>query len=83
MAPIYLHGENPWNLVVGFLALAFFFGMGLAHVINPDYFLRRSAIRKGGEMLNEFNRIGIQIVGMLAALFAAGVFYDMGKDAFR
>jgi hypothetical protein len=83
MPHIYLHGESPWKLGLGLLFLLFFFGMGIAHIIYPDYFLERSAIRKSGEMLTEWNRIGIQIVGLLVALFSAGIMYDIGSDLFR
>src|SRR5271156_3394323 len=62
MPAIHLHGENPWKLGLGFVVLALFFGLGLAHVFRPGYFYRRSGIRKGGEMLTEFNLIGVQMV---------------------
>jgi hypothetical protein len=57
--------------------LTLFCGLGLAHVFRPGYFYRRSGIRKGGEMLTEFNLIGVQMVGLVVALFALGVIYDM------
>jgi hypothetical protein len=77
MPAIHLHGENPWKLGLGLLVLTLFFGLGLAHVFRPAYFYRRSGIRKGGEMLTEFNLIGVQMVGLVVALFALGVLYDM------
>jgi hypothetical protein len=80
MAHFYLHGESSWKLAIACLALALFFGLGLAHVLYPGYFLRRSAIRKGGAMLNGFNREGIRIVGIVLALLAAGVHYDLGRE---
>jgi hypothetical protein len=82
MPAFHLNGENPWKLGLGFLALTFFLGIGIAHVLRPDYFLKRSAIRKGGEMLTEFNRVGVQIVGLLVALFALGIIYDIAKGLF-
>lgn len=80
MSFVHLHGENPWKLAFLLLVLAFFFCMGVAHAIAPQYFLRRSGLRKGGEMLTEFNLMGIQFVGLLAAIFAAGSCYDVVKD---
>ena len=83
MAHLNLHGDNPWKLALGFIVLLVFLGMGVAHVIYPDYFLKRSALRKGGEMQTEFNHLGIQIVGFLITLFSLGILYDIGKDLFR
>ena len=82
MPTIHLNGDNPWKLGFGFLVLLFFLGMGVAHVLRPDYFLERSAIRKGGEMVTDFNRMGIQLVGLLVALFALGIIYDVAKGLF-
>ena len=33
-------------------------------------------------MLTDFNRMGIQIVGLLVALFALGIIYDLLKGLF-
>ncbi len=54
------------------LMLLIFVGIGVAHVFKPDWFVKRSGIRKGGDMLGEYNRAGFQIVG---ALFAAAAIY--------
>jgi hypothetical protein len=35
----------------------------------PDRFLKRSSVRKGGEMLTDFNRTGFQIAGIIIAAF--------------
>ena len=83
MPAIHLHGENPWKLGLGFLVSTLFFGLGHAHVFRPGYFYRRSGIRKGGEMLTEFNLIGVQMVGLVVALFALGVMYDMVQGLLR
>jgi hypothetical protein len=83
MPEIYLHGESPLKLTIGFLFLAFFFCMGIAHVVDPDRFLRRSGVRRGGEMLNGFNRFGFRVVGLVVALFALGILYDVGGDLLR
>jgi len=54
------------------LMLVVFAGIGIAHIFIPDYFIKRSGIRRGGEMLTESNRAGFQIAG---AIFAAVAIY--------
>jgi hypothetical protein len=76
------NGENIWKLSLGAVLLVFFFCLGIAHVIYPDRFIERSAMRKGGEMLTEFNRIGFQIVGIIVAVFAGYLLYLLAGDAF-
>ena len=48
--------------------LLVFAGIGVGHVINPTWFVKRSGIRKGGKLLNDWNALGFQIAG---AIFAA------------
>jgi len=54
------------------LVLLAFAGLGMAHIFKPDWFIKRSGIRRGGEMLSEYNRAGFQIAG---AIFAAVAIY--------
>jgi len=54
------------------LVLLIFFGIGVTHVFKPDWFVKRSGVRRGGEMLSEYNRAGFQIAG---AIFAAVAIY--------
>jgi hypothetical protein len=61
-----------WKVILLVLLLLSFVGIGVAHVITPDRFLRKSGIRKGGELLTEWNRFGIQVAG---AIFAGGAAY--------
>ncbi len=75
-----MHGESTWKLLLGVVVLLFFLVIGVAHIANPDYFLRRSAVRKGGELLSEWNRMGFQIVGLLLVCFSGFVLYELGKD---
>lgn len=58
--------------LISILVLLAFAGIGIAHVFKPDYFLKRSGVRKGGEMQTAWNRLGFQIAG---AIFAAGALY--------
>jgi len=64
--------------VVALVALLLaFFGVGIAHVIKPDWFIKRSGVRKGGELLSDWNRVQFQIVGAIFAAFAAYLLYHM------
>ena len=63
------------KLTLGVAIAALFFCLGIAHVIFPDRFIKRSSIRKGGEMLTDFNRIGFQIAGIVIAAFGGFMLY--------
>jgi hypothetical protein len=70
-----LHNDtawNPWKLMVVVAFLVLFACVGIAHVVNPDWFIERSGARKGGEMLTEWNRFGFRFAG---AFFAGGAVY--------
>jgi hypothetical protein len=54
------------------LVLLAFAGIGVAYIFKPDWFIKRSGVRRGGEMLSEYNRAGFQIAG---AIFAAVAIY--------
>jgi hypothetical protein len=55
--------------------LLVFAGIGVAHIFKPDWFANRSGVRKGGEMLSEWNRVGFQIAGVIFAAFALYLLY--------
>jgi len=57
------------------LVLLVFAGVGVAHIIKPDWFVNRSGVRKGGELLTEWNRLGFQIAGGVFAAFAIYALY--------
>lgn len=59
------------------LLLVAFLGVGVAHVFKPDWFVKRSGVRKGGEMLTEYNRTGFQIAGAIFAAFAVYMLYSL------
>jgi hypothetical protein len=46
--------------------------LGVAHVVNPGWFVKRSGVRKGGKLLDDWNEMGFRIVG---AILAAGSLY--------
>jgi len=52
------------------IMLVVFAAMGVAHVVNPTYFLKRSGIRKGGELLTEWNALGFQMAGPIFAILS-------------
>jgi hypothetical protein len=58
------------------LMLLTFASIGIAHIFKPDYFLKRSGLRRGGELLTEWNRVGFQIVGAIFAAFAIFLLYE-------
>ena len=74
------NGESIWKLSLGILVLVFFFCIGVAHVVAPDRFIKKSAVRKGGEMLTDFNRIGFQIMGIIAMVFSGRLVYMLVED---
>ena len=74
------HGESIWKLFLGVLVLLVFMGIGIGHVLYPDYWIKRSGMRRGGEMLTDWNRTGCQFVGLVAILFSAGVLYEIAQD---
>jgi hypothetical protein len=74
------NGESIWKLLFGLGVAVIFLCVGIGHVINPDYFIQRSAVRKGGELLTESNRIGFQFVGMIATIFAGFMIYILVGD---
>jgi hypothetical protein len=62
------------------LVLLVFAGIGVAHIIKPDWFVNRSGVRKGGELLTEWNRLGFQIAGAIFAAFALYGLYVLLRD---
>lgn len=77
---VYLHGNSAWKLAILLVGLVFFVCVGIAHVINPDWFMRRSGVRRGGEMLTEWNRLSFQLAGALFAGVAAYGIYLLLRD---
>ena len=74
------HGESVWKLCLGVLVLLFFMGIGIGHMLYPDYFMKRTALRRGGEMLTDWNRTGCQFVGLMVTVFSGWVLYQLAHD---
>ena len=67
--------NSSWKTAVHALVLVVFFCTGIAHIVNPEWFIRRSGVRKGGDLLTEWNRTGFQIAGLIFAGLAAYLLY--------
>ena len=52
-------------------------GIGIGHIFKPDWFIKRSGARRGGEMLSEYNRAAFQIAGAVFAAIAIYVLYSL------
>jgi len=72
--------DSLWKLMLGAAVLVVFAAIGVAHIVNPDWFIKRSAVRKGGEMLTDWNRLGFQVVGAIFAGFAIYGLYVLLRD---
>ena len=71
-----------WKLMPLVVVLVFFAAIGVAHVVKPDWLVGRSGVRKGGQMLTEWNRWNFQIVGALLAGVALWILDDLLSDYF-
>jgi hypothetical protein len=67
--------------LIGFVLLILA-AVGVAHVVNPDRFIARSGVRKGGELLTAWNRLGFRVVGAIFAGFALYLLYQLTLDYF-
>jgi hypothetical protein len=77
-----MYRNGPWTLALAVVVLLFFCAIGVGHLIWPDYFMKRSGLRKGGEMLTDLNRMGVQAVGTIVLGGTLYIIYDIMKDHF-
>ncbi len=77
-----MHPDSAWKIMGVVVILVFFAGMGVAHVVNPDRFVRSSGARKGGEMLNDWNRFGFRVAGAVFTGFAGYLLYVVLRNYF-
>lgn len=73
--------NSVWKPMLLVVVLVCFACLGVAHLINPDRFIRLYPYRKGGEMLTEWNRFGLQVAGACFAGFALYLLYRLLRDA--
>jgi hypothetical protein len=66
-----MHANSVGKLIVVVSVLLFFAATGMANVVNPDWFAKRSGARKGGEMLTAWNRMQFRIGGVIL-MFVSG-----------
>lgn len=66
--------EPLWRFILVTALLLFFVTQGVRMVLDPDRFVRRSGIPKGGELLRTWNRGQMRLAG---AVFAAAAIYVM------
>ena len=60
---ISIHSDSILKLLVLVAFLVLFAYVGIAHMVSPDWFIERSGVRKGGEMLTGWNRWGFRFAG--------------------
>ncbi len=73
-----MHQNSIWKEGIGVVVLLFFAGYGIAHVVYPDIFMKPS--HRAGEMLTDWNRLGIQIAGAIFAGFAIYVLFSIFRS---
>jgi hypothetical protein len=77
-----MHRDSLWKVMLAVVCLLLFAAIGVAHVVKPDYFLKRSGMRRGGEMLTEWNRLQFQIAGAIFAAMSVYGLYVLLSDYF-
>ena len=77
---VLMQEESPWKIAVLVVVLLTFACVGVANVINPDWFIKRSGVRKGGEMLTAWNRFQFRYSGVAFAGFAVYLLYRLLRD---
>jgi hypothetical protein len=78
----FLRQESLLKFVLLVTLLLIFVAIGVAHILKPDWFIKRSGVRKGGAMLTEWTRLQFQIVGAIFAAFAVFLLYILLSDYF-
>jgi hypothetical protein len=70
-----LREDSAWKLILLVLVLVCFAFVGIANVINPDRFMKRS-----GVMLTEWNRFDLRMVAAVLAGFSVYGLYVVLRD---
>jgi len=69
--------ETHMGSAILIMFLVFFTCLGIANVIKPAWFVKRSGVRKGGELLTDWNELSFQIGGVLLAGIAFYFLYSL------
>jgi hypothetical protein len=64
-----------WKIAAVAVLLVIFACIGIAHVISPDRFIKRSGVRKDGELLTDFNRFQFRLAGAVFTALAVYLLY--------
>jgi len=75
--------NGPWSLALVVIVLTFFFAVGVANLVWPDYFLKKNwRSFKVGEMETDLNRIGTRLVGAILAGGSTYILYQVLTEFF-
>jgi hypothetical protein len=73
-----------WTLLLTFAIVLVFAAIGIGCIINPDWGIKHfgQSLRRGGELLTEWNRIGLQFVGLAFGGFAVYLLYVLLRGCY-
>lgn len=71
--------NNYWGSALAVAFWLMFFCLGMLFVFNPDWFIKRSGVLKGGQLLTAWNRLGFRIAGAVMAGASVYVLYDLWR----
>lgn len=66
-----------WKELIGYAVLIFFAAAGIAHALRPERFMK--PWHRGGELLTEWNLLGIRLFGLALAAGAIYVLYSITR----
>lgn len=75
---------SSWRLILGVSILTSFAAIGIGCVIKPDWGIKHfgQSWRKGGDLLTEWNRLGISFVGLALGGFGIYGLYIILRECF-
>ena len=81
IAPVINNGfpvthDNSWRTITAVAVMLFLTGLGIVQVIKPNRFMN-SYLRRGGELLTDWNRMGVQIAGAILAGASLWIIWDL------
>jgi len=76
-----MHQSSLWKELLGGAILIFFAVVGVAHMLYPDGFMK--PWHRGGEMLTDWNRSQIRIVGAIILFLVVGISHDIVSELVR
>lgn len=77
-------GSSIWTLLLTVGILLVFATIGIGCIINLDWGIKHfgQALRRGGELLTAWNRIGLQFVGLAFGGFAVYLLYVLLRGCY-